>query len=51
MDGIIAGVDYNFNPNTRVFLTYAKVDVKGDDAISTETTTDSASAVGFDFRF
>lgn len=51
LDGIIVGVDYNFNPNTRVFLTYAKVDVKGDEAISTETTTDSASAVGFDFRF
>ena len=51
LDGIILGVDYNFNSNTRVFLTYAKVDVKGDAAISTETTTDSASAVGFDFRF
>jgi predicted porin len=51
LDGIILGVDYNFNPNTRVFLTYAKVDVKGDEVISTETTTDSASAVGFDFRF
>jgi predicted porin len=51
LDGIILGVDYNFNPNARVFLTAAKVEVKGDDAISTETTTDSASAVGFDFRF
>ena len=51
LDGIILGVDYNFNPNTRVFLTYAKVDVKGDEAISTETTTDSSSVVGFDFRF
>lgn len=51
LDGFIVGADYNFNPNTRVFLTYAKVDVKGDEAISTKTTTDSASAVGFDFRF
>lgn len=51
LDGIILGVDYNFNPNSRVFLTAAKVEVKGDDAISTKTTTDSASAAGFDFRF
>lgn len=51
LDGIILGVDYNFNPNARLFVTYAKVDVKGDELISTETTTDSSSAVGFDFRF
>lgn len=51
LEGFIVGVDYNFNPNARVFLTYANVEVEGDEKISTKATTDTASALGFDFRF
>lgn len=51
LDGFIVGFDYNFNPNARLFATYAKVDVDGDEAISTKSTTDTAAALGFDFRF
>ena len=51
LEGFIVGVDYNFNPNVRVFGTYAEVEVTGDEKISTVATTDSAAAVGFDFRF
>jgi predicted porin len=51
LDGFIVGVDYKLNSNARLFVTYASVDVKGDAAISSVTTTDKASAVGFDFKF
>lgn len=51
LDGLILGVDYNINPNVRLFGTYAQVEVNGDESISTESTTDSAAALGFDFRF
>lgn len=51
LEGVIVGVDYNFNPNTRVFATVASVEVEGDEKISTKATTDTASALGFDFRF
>jgi predicted porin len=51
LDGIIVGLDYNFNPNARLFATYAQVEVDGDEAISTVSTTDTAAALGFDFRF
>jgi predicted porin len=51
LEGFIVGLDYNFNPNVRVFGTYAKVDVTGDEKISTVATTDKAAALGFDFRF
>lgn len=51
LDGFIVGLDYNFNPNVRVFGSYAEVEVSGDEKISTAATTDSAAAVGFDFRF
>lgn len=51
LEGVIVGLDYNFNPNTRVFVTYASVEVEGDEKISTQATTDSSAALGFDFRF
>ncbi|WP_039911971.1 porin [Cellvibrio mixtus] len=51
LEGVIIGLDYNFNPNARVFATVASVEVEGDEKISTKATTDTASALGFDFRF
>jgi predicted porin len=51
LEGFILGLDYNFNPNVRVFGTYAEVEVTGDEKISTVATTDKAAALGFDFRF
>ena len=51
LDGFIVGLDYNINSSTRVFGTVAQVEVNGDEQISTKSTTDSATAIGFDFRF
>lgn len=51
LEGVIVGLDYNFNPSTRVFVTYASVEVEGDEKISAKATTDSSAALGFDFRF
>jgi predicted porin len=51
LEGIAVGLDYNFNPNARVFGYYASVDADGDAKISTKSTTDSTAALGFDFRF
>lgn len=51
LEGIILGLDYNINSSTRVFGSFAQVDVSGDKQISTTSTTDSATAIGFDFRF
>lgn len=51
LEGVIVGLDYNFNPNARVFATVASVEVEGDEKISTKATTDTASAIGLDFRF
>lgn len=51
LEGVIVGLDYNVNPNTRVFVTYASVEVEGDEQISTQATTDSSAALGIDFRF
>lgn len=51
LDGIVVGLDYNFSANARLFTSVAQVEVSGDKAISTKTTTDTAAAVGFDFRF
>ena len=51
LDGIAVGLDYNFNPNTRVFGYFASVEVEGDEAISTKAIKDSTAALGFDFRF
>lgn len=51
LEGFVAGLDYNFNPNTRVFVSYASVEATGDEQISTEAVTDSTAALGFDFRF
>lgn len=51
VDAIAVGLDYNLNSATRVFGYYAQVEAEGDQAISTESTTDSTFAVGLDFRF
>ena len=51
LEGVIVGLDYNVNPTTRVFVTYASVEVEGDEKISTQATTDSSAALGIDFRF
>lgn len=51
LDGFTLGLDYNFNPNVRLFGSYGQVEAKGDEQISTAAVTDSTAALGFDFRF
>ncbi len=51
LDGFAVGLDYNFNPNVRVFGSYGQVEASGDEQISTASVTDSTAALGFDFRF
>ncbi len=51
LDGFTLGLDYNLNPSTRLFATFSQVEASGDAQISTESVTDSTTALGFDFRF
>jgi predicted porin len=51
LDGFTVGLDYNFNPNVRVFGSYGQVEASGDEQISIASVTDSTAALGFDFRF
>lgn len=51
LEGVVVGVDYNINKDTRVFITHASVEAQGDLRISPYAVTDSTTAVGFDFRF
>jgi len=51
LDGFTVGLDYNLNPNSRLFVTYGQVEASGNEQISIASVTDSTTALGFDFRF